>query len=142
MPVTAYVRKCMFFEVIFYIICYACSYHIYVPVCSYVATHISVYMYNVCILTHVQAYTQIDQLRTQLEQNKRTESLLWEQISKAKQKVSDLHESYDKQYAGEDIETQLKIIQRKMLDVKNEFVSIEVTKLHWSDEVHPYVAND
>ena len=90
---------------------------------------------NVYILTHVQVYAQNDQLRTQLEQSKQIESLLREQISKAEQKVSYLHESYDKQYGGEDIEIQLKMLQRKLLDVKNEFCSIEVIKLHWTEEV-------
>ena len=92
------------------------------------------YVYQ-CTSILTQVYAQNDQLRTQLEQSKRIEKLLREQINKAEQKVSDLLERYDKQNTGEDIESQLKMMQRKMLDVKNEFGSIDVIKQHWTGEV-------
>ena len=89
----------------------------------------------IIINIHTQVYAQNDQLWTQLEESKRIETLLQEQIRKFEQKVSDLHENYDQQPGGEEIETQLKIIQRKMCDVKSEFASIDLIKLHWSEEV-------
>ena len=89
----------------------------------------------IIINIHTQVYAQNDQLWTQLEESKRIETLLQEQIRKFEQKVSDLHENYDQQPGSEEIETQLKIIQRKMFDVKSEFASIDLIKLHWSEEV-------
>ena len=89
------------------------------------------------IATYVQTqvYAQNEELRSQVEESKRIESFLQDQISKVELKFSNLRENYDK-LSGEDIEAQLKIMQRRMFDVKNEFSSIDVIKLHWSDEVH------
>ena len=80
-------------------------------------------------------YGQNEELRSQLEESKRIESFLQDQISKAELKFSNLHEKYDK-LSGEDIEAQLKTMQRKVFDVKSEFSSIDIIKLHWSEEVH------
>ena len=82
-----------------------------------------------------QVYAQNDELRTQLEESKRIENLLQEQISKAEQKVSDLHEKYKKQSRDEEIETQLKILERQIADVKSEFDKIDVIKLHRTEKV-------
>ena len=46
-----------------------------------------------CIQT--QVFAQNEELRTQLKGSKRNENFLQEQISKAEQKLSDLHASYD-----------------------------------------------
>ena len=89
------------------------------------------------IATYVQTqvYAQNEELRSQLEESKRTESFLQDQMCKVELKFSNLCENYDK-LSGEDTEAQLKIMQRRMFDVKSEFSSIDVIKLHWSEEVH------
>ena len=91
----------------------------------------------ICIIINIctQVYAKNDQLWTQLEESKRIETLLREQIRKFEKEVSDAHENYDQQPGGEEIETQLKVIQRKLFDVKSEFASIDLIKLHWSEEV-------
>ena len=94
-------------------------------------TCIIVYSYNV----QTQVYAQNEELRSQLEESKRIESFLRDQINKAELKFSNLRENYDK-LSVEGIEAQLKIMQRKMFDVKSEFRSIDVINLHWSEEVH------
>ena len=88
---------------------------------------------NVCIQT--QVYAQNEELRTQLEQSKRQEFCLQRQISIAEQKFSKLHEMYDKLHGSENLESQLKVMQRKMQNVKSEFGSIDIIKLHWTEEV-------
>ena len=89
------------------------------------------------IATYVQTqvYAQNEELWSQLEESKRIESFLQDQLSKVELKFSNLCENYDK-LSGEYIEAQLKIMQRKMFDVKSEFSSIDVINLHWSEEVH------
>ena len=89
------------------------------------------------IATYVrtQVYAQNEELQSQLEESKRIESFLQDQISKVELKFSNLRENYDK-LSVEGIEAQLKIMQRKMFDVNSEFSSIDVIKLHWSEEVH------
>ena len=89
------------------------------------------------IVTYIQTqvYAQNEGLRSQLEESKRIESFLQDQISKVELKFSNLRENYDK-LSGEDIEAQLKIMQRKMFEVKSEFSSIDVIKLNWSEEVY------
>ena len=94
-------------------------------------TCIIVYSYNV----QTQVYAQNEELRSQLEESKRIESFLQDQISKVQLKFSNVCENYDK-LSGEDIEAQLKIMQRRMFEVKGEFSSIDVIKLHWSEEVY------
>ena len=96
---------------------------------------ISAYVHH-CIQT--QVYAQNEELRTQLEGSKRNENLLQEQISKAEQKLSDLHASYDDLQmltSGEEMKTQLSVVQRKMQDVKNEFSSIDIIKMHYAEKV-------
>lgn len=79
-------------------------------------------------------YAQNYELRTQLKESKRNEEVLQEQINKAEQKLSDLHEL--KIFSsGKEIETQLSIMRRKMNDVKSEFGSIDVIKMHCIGEV-------
>ena len=56
-------------------------------------------------------------------------------MNKAESKLSDLHENYNKLSGDEDMETQLKIMESKMQDVKSEFVSIDVIKMHFTEEV-------
>ena len=89
------------------------------------------------IATYVQTqvYAQNEELRSQLEESKRIESFLQGQISKVELKFSNLRENYDK-LSGEDIEAQLKIMQRKMFEMKSEFSNSDVIKLHWSEEVY------
>ena len=94
-------------------------------------TCIIVYSYNV----QTQVYAQNEELRSQLQERERFQSCLQDQISKAELKFSDLREIYDK-LTGEDIEAQLKIIQRKMFEVKSEFSSNDVIKLHSSEEIY------
>ena len=78
----------------------------------------------------IQVYEQNQSLRTQLKESKRTENLLQEQIDKAQKKLSDLHELKTLS-SSKDLETQLSIMQRKMSDVKSEFGSIDVIKMHY-----------
>ena len=94
--------------------------------------HASLY---IATYIQTQVYAQNEELRSQLEESKRIESFLQDQISKVELKFSNLRENYDK-LSGEDIEAQLKIMQRRMFDVKSEFSSIDVIKLHWIEEVH------
>ena len=96
---------------------------------------ISTYVYH-CIQTHV--YAQNEELRTQLEGSKRNENFLQEQISKAEQKLSDLHRSYDELQmltSGEEMKTQLSVMQRKVQDVKSEFSSIDVINMQYAEKV-------
>ena len=96
---------------------------------------ISTYVHH-CIQT--QVYAQNEELRTQLEGSKRNENFLQEQISKAEQKLSDLHASYDELQMltnGEEIKTQLSVTQTKVQDLKSEFSSIDVIKMHYAEEV-------
>ena len=90
---------------------------------------------HIATYIQTQVYAQNEGLRSQLEESKRIECFLQDQISKVELKLSNLHKNYDK-LSGEDIEAQLKIIQRKMFDVKSEFSSIDVIKLQWSEEVY------
>ena len=86
----------------------------------------------------IQVYGQNEELKTQLKESKRNESFLQEQISKAQQKLSDLQISYDELRmlsSGEEIKTQFGVIQRKMEDVKSDFASIDVIKMHYTKEV-------
>ena len=78
----------------------------------------------------IQVYEQNESLRTQLKESKRIENLLQEQIDKAQKKLSDLHELKTLSNS-KDLETQLSIMQRKMSDVKSEFGSIDVIKMHY-----------
>ena len=76
-------------------------------------------------------------LRTQLNESKRMENLLQEQIDHTQKKLSDLHENYDELKtlsSSEDLETQLSIMQRKLSDVKSEFGSIDIIKMHYTEE--------
>ena len=87
---------------------------------------------------YTQVYVQNEELRTQLEGSKRNENFLQEQISKAKQQLSDLHRSYDELQmltSGEEIKTQLSVTQRKMQDVRSEFRSIDVIQMHYAKKV-------
>ena len=86
----------------------------------------------------IQVYGQNEELRTQLKESKRNESFLQEQISKAEQKLYDLQISNDELRmltSGEEIKTQLGVTQRKMEDVKSDFGSIDVIKMHYTKEV-------
>ena len=96
---------------------------------------ISTYVHH-CIQT--QVFAQNEELRTQLKGSKRNENFLQEQISKAEQKLSDLHASYDELQmltSGEEMKSQLSFMQRKMQDVKSEFCSIDVIKMHYAEKV-------
>ena len=87
---------------------------------------------------YTQVYAQNEELRTQLKESKRNENFLQEQISKAEQKLSDLHASYDELQmftSGKEMKTQLSVTQRKMQDVKSEFSSIDVIKMHYAEKV-------
>ena len=90
---------------------------------------------HIATYIQTQVYAQNEGLRSQLEESKRIECFLQDQLSKVELKLSNLHKNYDK-LSGEDTEAQLKIIQRKMFDVKSEFSSIDVIKLQWSEEVY------
>ena len=86
----------------------------------------------------IQVYGQNEELKTQLKESKRSENFLQEQISKAEQKLSDLQISYDELRmlsSGEEIKTQLGVMQRKMEDVKSDFASIDVIKMYYTKEV-------
>ena len=100
-------------------------------------TTVLIYNYvHHCIQT--QVYAQNEELQTQLEGSKRNENFLQEQINKAEQKLSDLHRSYDELQmltSGEEMKTQLSVTQRKMQDVKNEFSSMDVIKMHYAEKV-------
>ena len=86
----------------------------------------------------IQVYGHNEELRTQLKESKRNENFLREQISKAEQKLSDLQISNDELRmltSGEEIKTQLGVTQRKIEDVKSNFGSIDVIKMHYTKEV-------
>ena len=87
--------------------------------------------------TRTQVYAPNEELRTQLEERKRNESLLQEQISKAEQ-LSILQDYYEKLSSDEYMETQLNIMEIKLHDVKSKFGSIDEIKMIWTEEV----AND
>ena len=80
----------------------------------------------------MQVYDQNESLRTQLKESKRTENLLQEQVDKAQKKLSDLYELKTLS-SSEDLETQLSIMQSKMSDVKSEFGSIDIIKMHFTE---------
>lgn len=98
-----------------------------------------------CIST--QVYAQNQELRVQLKESKQNEIFLQEQIRREEQRLSELHEKYDKlksyfsgeeietQLSIEEIETQLSVMQRKMHDVKSKFSNIDVIKMHCIKEV-------
>ena len=71
-------------------------------------------------------------------ESKRNEGFLQGRISKAEQKLYDLQISNDELRmltSGEEIKTQLGVTQRKMEDVKSDFASIDVIKMHYTKEV-------
>ena len=83
-------------------------------------------------------YSQNEKLRNQLRESKRNEKVLLEQVNKAEQKLSALHENYEKLKAvcgSEEIESQLSTTKRKFNDVKSKFGSIGVIKMHYTKEV-------
>ena len=80
---------------------------------------------------HIQVYEQNEVLRTQLNESKRMENLLQEQIDHTQKKLSELKTLS----SSEDLETQLSIMQRKLSDVKSEFGSIDIIKMHYIEEV-------
>ena len=83
-------------------------------------------------------YSQNENLRNQLRESERNEKILLEQVNKAEQKLSVLHENYEKLKAvcsSEDIEIQLSTMKRKFYDVKSKFGSIGVIKMHYTKEV-------
>ena len=85
-----------------------------------------------------QVYAQNQELQTELEESKRIEKVLLEHINKAEQKLSDLHEDYDKLKVlsgTEELETQINLLRRKFNDVKSEFGGIDVIKIHCIEEV-------
>ena len=64
--------------------------------------------------------------------------MLQQQLGQAHKMLSDMHENYDKLKtlsSSEDLETQLSNIQRKMCDVRSEFGSIDIIKMHYTEEV-------
>ena len=96
------------------------------------------YIYVCTSLYAIQVYGQNEELRTQLKESKKSESFLQERISKAEQKLSDLQISYDELRmftSGEEIKTELDVLQRKMQDVKSDYGSIGVIKMHYTKEV-------
>ena len=86
----------------------------------------------------MQVYAQNQELRVQLKESKQSENLLQEQVKRRDQRLSDLQENYDKlklHSSSEEIETQLSVMQRKMHDIKGEFSSIDVIKMHLTEVV-------
>ena len=77
-------------------------------------------------------------MRTQLKESKSFENILQEQISQAKEKYKGLYEEYEKVKvlsSGEEVEAELRSLQRKMVDVKDAFGSIDVLKLQFIEKV-------
>ena len=92
--------------------------------------------------THTQVYAQNEELRTQLEKSTRNESLLQEQICKAELKLSILQDYCNKLSGGEHMETQPKIKESKLHDVKSEFSGTDEVKMTWTEEVtNDYISN-
>jgi len=84
---------------------------------------------------------QKEELRTQLKESKTYEKALQEQINKAKDKYLDLYQAHEKlkMYSNsEEIESQLNIMQRKMVDVKSAFGCIDIIKIQCIEEVKTY----
>ena len=92
----------------------------------------------VTIILLTQVYAQNQELRTELKESKRIEKVLLEHVNKAEEKLSVLHEDYDKLKVlsgTEELETQINLLRRKFNDVKSEFGSIDVIKIHCIEEV-------
>lgn len=89
--------------------------------------------------THTQVRTQNERLRTELQESKTFVTTLREQIRKAEEKYKDLYQRYEKakmlSTSGEEVETGLSGLQKKMFDIKAAFRSIDVIKLQFIEKV-------
>jgi len=84
---------------------------------------------------------QNERLRTQLKESKTYEKALQEQINRAEDKYLDLYQTHEKLKMfsnSEEMEAQLSIMQRKMVDVKFVFGCIDIIKIQCIEEVKTY----
>ena len=85
---------------------------------------------------------QNEGLQMQLKESKTHEKFLQQEVTKAKEKYADLNQMYEKLkpfFNFKEVENQLDVMQRNIINVKHAFRTIDVLKIKCNEEVRTNV---